>query len=66
MTSTLNWSWDLMFNVKLKLSLDVNVKLGLTNLQFNFHGPLESILGFNADVELGPINCGLTWKSFWV
>jgi len=53
-----------MFNVNLELGLDVDVKLGPVNLQFNFQGPPESRSGLDADVELGPFNCGLIWKSF--
>ena len=48
-----------MFNVKVKLGLDVNVKLGLISMVFDFQGPPESRLGPNVDVELGPIKCGL-------
>ena len=55
-----------MFNVKLELGLDVNIKLGPIILHLNFQGPPKSRLGLGADVELGPVNCALPWKSFWV
>jgi len=55
-------------NVKLELGLNINVKLESINLQFNFQGLPESRLGLglDVDVELGPVNYGLTWKSFWI
>jgi len=58
LTLMLNWSW--VFNVKLELGLDVNIKLGPINLQFNFQGPYESRLGLDAEVKLGTVNCSLT------
>jgi len=57
----LNWNWTLTFNIKLKPSLDLNVKL---ELGLTFNVKLE--LGLDADVELGPVSCGLIWKFFWV
>jgi len=45
-----------MFNIKLELGLDVNIKLGPINLQFNFQGPPESRLGLDIDIKLGPVN----------
>jgi len=60
------WSWALMFNVKLELGLDVNIKVSLINLQLNFQGPPKSRLGLDADVELSLVNCALPWKLFWV
>jgi len=53
-----------MFNIKRELDLDVNIKLGLINLKFNFQGLLESRMDLDADVELGPVIYSLTWKSF--
>jgi len=55
-----------MFNVKLELGLDVNIKLGAINLKLNFQGSPKSRLGLDGNVELGPVNCALPWKSFWV
>ena len=66
MTITLSWNWALTFNIKLGLSLDVNIKLGLITLDFHFQGLLKSRLGPDADVELGSITHNLTWKSFGV
>jgi len=42
-----------MFNIKLELGLDVNVKLDPINLQFDSQRPLESRLGLDADAKLG-------------
>jgi len=53
-----------MFNIKPELGLDVNIKLGLANWQFNFQRPPDSRMDLDADVELGPVNCDLIWKSF--
>jgi len=39
LTLRLNWSWALIFNVKLELGLDLNIKMGPINSQFNFEGP---------------------------
>jgi len=44
-----------MFNVKLELTLDINIKLGPINLQFNFQKLPESRLGLDTDVELGQL-----------
>ena len=46
-----------MFNVKLGLGLDVNVKLGLISWQVRF---FKGHLGLDAGVKLVPVNCGLT------
>jgi len=51
-----------MSSIKPELGLDVNIKLGLTNLQFNFQGPPKSRMELDADVEFGPVNCDLIWK----
>jgi len=57
LTLTLNWNWALMFNTKLEVGLDVNIKLGPISLKVYVQGTLELRLGLDSDVKLGPVNC---------
>jgi len=60
----LNWNWALTFDVKLRLGLDVNIKLDPISLQFDFQVLLKLELGLDIKVKLGLVHSNVTCKSF--